>query len=189
VFCADHGEMLGDHQWIRKRNAFEPAARIPFLARFPGEMNLVQGCVRDDVVELMDIMPTLLEAAGVNIPSTVEGRSLLPLLRGNGAWRAYVHGECANIPTRESGMEYLTDGRRKYIWYPAQGMEQYFDLEKDPREMTDLAGASGFGDEIGYWRGLLMRELRGRPEGFTDGRELKHLPGPTASCLPGFESR
>ncbi len=188
LFLSDHGDMIGDHQWLRKRNAFEGSARVPFLMRLPDSMGGMKGQVRSEVVELMDIMPTLLETAGVDIPDRVDGRSVLPLLRGAvPEWREYLHGECAIVPTAGSGMQYLTDGHRKYIWYPGTGEEHYFDLDSDPCEMHNLVGSAGHGGEIACWRKRLVAELKGRPEGFTDGATLKTLGGPTPLCLPGFE--
>jgi len=184
LFCSDHGEMLGDHQWIRKRNAFEGSARIPFIIRFPKEMGIRQGIVREEPVELMDVMPTLLDAAGVSIPESVHGRSVLPLLRGNAEWRRYVHGECSSIPTLNSGMQYLTDGKRKYIWYPGTGEELYFNLEQDPDEMNDLSRDPEYRQEISSWRAALAAELAGRPERFSDGTRLLTVGGPTPPCLP-----
>lgn len=187
AFVADHGEMLGDHQWIRKRNAYEPSARIPFLLRFPRETGLPCGEVREEVVELMDVMPTLLDAAGAPIPATVEGRSLLPRLRDrNHPWREWIHGECAAIPTLNSGMQYLTDGRRKFIWFPGTGREQFFDLEQDPGEMTDLAADKPRAPEIELWRRRLARQLAGRPEGFSDGRLLAPIGGPSPAARPEY---
>ncbi len=199
LFLADHGEMLGDHQWIRKRSPYEPSARIPMVMRLPQEMGIPQRHEVHQVVELMDVMPTLLEAAGAKVPETVEGRSLLPLLRDeNPPWREYLHGECAEMPTAPAvphglygqagtGQQYLTDGRRKYVWFPGQGAEQYFDLESDPREMHDLAADPARAGEVRLWRERLVEELEGRPEGFTDGKRLLKLDGPTPFCLPGFE--
>jgi arylsulfatase A-like enzyme len=185
VFTADHGEMLGDHQWIRKRNAYEGSARIPFLFLFPPQMGIEQGKQMDTVVELMDIMPTLLDAAGVEIPETVDGESLLPEMKGEGKLdRTYIHGECASVPSRDSGMQYLTDGKKKYIYYPGTGEEDYFDLENDPQEMVNLAGHEKYSDEIAEWRSILVKELTGRPEGFTDGKELKHLGAATNLFMP-----
>ncbi|MBW1697742.1 MAG: arylsulfatase [Deltaproteobacteria bacterium] len=190
IFISDHGDMLGDHQWIRKRTAYEPSARIPFLIRFPQEADIEQGRVIDEVVELMDIMPTVLEACGISIPETVDGMSLFPLLRKqNIKWRRYLHGECCDIPSLNSGMQYLTDGKKKYIWFPGSGTEQYFDLQADPREMTNLAGQADCRDEIEYWRSVLISELAGRPEGFTDGKQLKVLGKPTPAWLPGYEQQ
>ena len=178
VFTSDHGEMLGDHQWLRKRNPYEPSARVPMLFNFPGPMEVRQQRVVDHPVELMDIMPTLLDAAGAPVPDTVDGQSMMPLLRDpSHAWRDYLHGECAVVPTAGGGMQYLTDGRRKYVWLPGQGAEQFFDLEVDPREIVNLADDPARADEIATWRSRLIGELRGRPEGFVEGGELKRLDG------------
>lgn len=187
VFTSDHGEMLGDHQWVRKRSPFEGSAHIPMLMRFPRSMDVQQETVCEHPVELMDVMPTILDAAGVALPDTIQGRSLLPLLRGQTRWREYVHGECAAVPTLNSGQQYLTDGRRKYCWFPGQGRELYFDLEDDPSEMHDLAGQAGYADEVAEWRRILVGELEGRPEGFVRGGDLQKLDGTTPPFLPGYE--
>lgn len=188
VFTSDHGEMLGDHQWTRKRNAYEPSAHIPLLMRFPENLGVRGGQVCDRPVELMDVMPTLLDAAGVPVPESVDGRSVMPLVRGESSdWREYIHGECADVPTLNSGMQYMTDGRRKYIWFPGLGREQYFDLESDPCELHDLTGRSEYAAEIAVWRGRLVNELAGRPEGFTNGAKLLPLGNRTPPCLPGLE--
>jgi arylsulfatase A-like enzyme len=134
-------------------------------------------------VDVTDVMPTLLDAVGVPIPETVEGRSVLPLLHGEADWRRCIHGECANVTSLDSGMQFLTDGQWRYIWFPALGTEQFFDLVHDPREMTDLAPDPAYAAELRDWRARLIRELTGRPEGFTDGRSLLQLDGPTANII------
>ena len=187
VFCSDHGEMLGDHQYSRKSAPYEPSARIPMLMRFPESMGLAGGVTVDEPVELMDIMPTLLDAVGVPVPCMVDGRSVLGLLRGDDDWRPYLHGEAAHIGAFDSGMQFLTDGKRKYIWFPGVNREQFFDIENDPTEMHDLIHDPGRRDEIETWRRRLVEELTGRPEGFTDGRRLLGQSGATALCLPGYE--
>ncbi len=179
VFLSDHCEMLGDHQWIRKRNAFEPSARVPMLFSFPQPFQVAPQ-VRDEPVELMDVMPTLLEAAGVPIPQTVDGASLIGLLSGRSTtWRDYLHGECAEVPTLGSGMQYVTDGRRKFIWYPGTGAEQFFDLESDPNERHNLTAEAGRATEITRWRQRLITHLTNRPEGFTDGTRLRAIGKPS----------
>ena len=188
VFASDHGEMLGDHQWLRKRNPFEPSARVPLLMKFPNGLGLPQEQVIDRPVELMDIMPTLLDAVGVPIPDTVDGESVLPIIRDSQAgWREYVHGECASVPTSNSGMQYVTDGKRKFAYLPGQGRELFFDVENDPCEMSNLADDSGWADEVAMWRSRLVGELVGRPEGFTDGEQLLVKDGSTAGTIPVWE--
>ncbi len=187
VFLSDHGEMLGDHQWIRKRNAFEPSAHIPLIIRLPRHLQRAPQ-VRDEPVELMDVMPTLLEAAGVPIPATVDGASLLGLANGRSqAWRDYLHGECADVPSLGSGMQYVTDGRQKYIWYPGTGAEQYFDLEHDPREMVNRVDHPACEAAVAVWRQRLVERLAGRPEGFTDGTRLCPIGRASPFVRPGLE--
>jgi arylsulfatase A-like enzyme len=190
LFVSDHGEMLGDHQWIRKRSAYEGSARVPYLMKFPRQMGIEPGQVRSEVVELMDVMPTLLDAAGCEIPESVDGQSLLPLVRGDTSrWREHLHGECAEVPGTNSGQQWFVTPDRKYIWHPGTGVEQYFNLQQDPREMHEVSGEARYADEIEHFRGLMVKKLQGRPEGFSDGKELKVLSGPTPFCLPGYEQQ
>lgn len=187
IFTSDHGEMLGDHGWVRKRSAYEGSARIPLFFTFPGEAarqhGIVSGSAAPDAVELMDIMPTILELAGVEIPGDVDGTSLLPALRGESLEREFIHGECARLETIRSGMHYLTDGRQKYIWYPGLGLEQLFDLANDPQELHNLAADSACVEALADWRQRLIDQLDGREEGFVQDRRLAKLDGPTQVCV------
>lgn len=187
IFCSDHGEMLGDHQWTRKCVPYQGSVRVPFLLKLPKSMGNHQQKVSDKPVELMDIMPTILEAAGVKIPETVDGDSVLPLIRGEHEWREYVHSEINCLNEGGTGYQMLTDGKRKYIWFPGRGVEQFFDLESDPEERVELSKDPTRQEEIASWSSRLVEELKGRPEGFTDGEKLLKLDGPTMNVLPGFE--
>ena len=117
LFTSDHGEMLGDHHMIGKTRALEGSARVPFLCRPPRSWGLPAGRVIDAPVGLQDVMPTLLDAAGVPIPEPCTGRSVLPLIRGEvepgvaGAWRDALHGEHPRRYPQHGAMHYLVDGR------------------------------------------------------------------------------
>jgi len=188
IFTSDHGEMLGEHQWIRKRSAFEGSARIPFIINLPKSFNIEQGETLGDVVELMDVMPTVLDAVGVDIPETVDGKSLMPLIRGdNEPWRDYIHGECSPMETIKSGMQFITDGKDKYIFYPGTGEEQFFDLVNDPVEMTNLVNDPAYADRVQQGRTRLITELESRPENFVVNGQLATLGGPTPSFLPEYK--
>lgn len=199
LFTSDHGELLGDHRLMRKTRPFEGSARIPFLMHWPESFgtarNLKRGQVLDQPVELMDVMPTLLDAAEAPIPAGVDGRSLLPLLQGESAWRPHLHGEMAGCGGAKdysgcaTGMQFLTDGRWKYAWEPGPGTEYLFDLDADPMELRNLALVPAFAAERLKWRGTLIETLRGRPEGFvgTDG-DLAVLGDQTPPFMPGFKS-
>ena len=178
VFTSDHGEMLGDHYLWRKSRAYEPSARVPFLIRAPKRFGLQPGRVVDLPTTHADIMPTLLEMADIPVPETVDGRSLAPLMQGEDvAWREWVHIE--HVPYHQA----LTDGRTKYIWSPADGKEQLFDLVADPMECHDLVEQPQAKEQLQLWRGRLIEELGNRPEGFTDGERL--IPGRPYKALLG----
>ncbi len=170
-FVADHGEMLGDHRMFRKGYAYEGSARIPFLLNGPAGSGLLRNARLDPAVELRDVMPTLLECAGLPVPEEVEGRSLLPLARGEQPeWRDLLHGEHTVFG---QSMHWLTNGHAKYIWWSEAGTEQLFDLDADPEEIHDLAGERP--EHVAGLRRRLIAELTGREEGFTDGISL--VPG------------
>ncbi len=183
IFTADHGEMLGDHYHYHKCFPYEGSAHIPFLVCGPG-IDCLQTC--DRTVGWHDVMPTLLDLAGLPIPDSVDGSSIAPLLMGRKAqWRDYIHGECClnhrpRLPGQqiegnaafEGGMQYLTDGTTKYIWFPHSGREMLFGLVNDPHESHDLANDAEHEETAALWRSRLIKELDGRPEGFSDGRQL-----------------
>lgn len=187
IYTSDHGEMLGDHGWVRKRSAYEGSARIPLFVTFPKQFaqahGIVQGTDVPDVVELMDIMPTIMEALGLEIPEDIDGLSLMPTMRQERLEREYIHGECARMETIGSGMQYLTDGVQKYIWYPGLGQEQLFDLSEDPKELHNLVNDPGYKDAVDTWRKRLVQELDGREEGFVKDGRLVKLDGPTPVCV------
>ena len=176
MLVSDHGEMLGDHYLWRKTVPYEPSARIPFLLRAPERFGIAPRTVVDKAVCLEDVMPTLLDLAGVDIPHTVEGRSVLPVARGEDVpWRDRLHIEHADMHHT------LTDGREKYVWFVADGREQLFDLAEDPQELHEFSGDRP--DRLAHWRELMVQELNDRPEGFTDGTRL--VPGrPYGAVLP-----
>jgi arylsulfatase A-like enzyme len=160
LFASDHGDMLGDHHLFRKGLPYEGSAKVPFILYDPtGLLRLKKGHVADEPVELMDIMPTLLEAAGIPIPTVLEGKSVLPLARGEQApWRDYVHGEYSG----GNAHHYLTDGVEKYIHFVRKGVEQLFDLRRDPQELHNLVGDPAYEDQLHIWRRRLHDELEGR---------------------------
>jgi len=167
VLCSDHGEMLGDHYCWAKSLPYEGAARVPLLIRTPERFGIRPGTVVEAPVGLEDLMPTVLEMAGVAVPETVEGRSLLPLLCGEPTdWRPWIQIECA------TGFQCLTDGKEKYVWFTRDGVEQFFDLTEDPQELRNLIGAPDRVDRVGWWRAQLVQALRDRPEGWSDGSRL-----------------
>ncbi len=170
VYTSDHGDMMGDHHLHRKTYAYEGSARVPFVIGYPqGYTGPTGRC--EKVVGLQDVMPTILEVAGVEGPAGMTGRSVLAAARG-AEWRTFLHGEHSPCYALEPAMHYLTDGRYKYIWFPATGEEQCFDLVADPTELVDLAAHPERRDEVAEWRRRLVGVLAERGDGFSDGKVL-----------------
>ncbi len=180
IFVSDHGEMLGDHHLFRKQLPYLGSANVPLLMSFPAGMGIARRQTPHHAVELRDIMPTLLDAAGLAVPEGVEGRSVLPLLRDPAApWRPYIHGEHSG--SREWSNHWIADGRYKYIWYSQTGVEQLFDTQSDPTELHDLAESASCRNTLQQMRRHLVTELTGREEGYTDGQRLITARPPKAT--------
>lgn len=177
LFTSDHGDMLGDHHLWRKTYAYEGSSRVPFLVVPPQAHGRPARAVADEVVELRDIMPTLLDAAGAPIPATVDGQSVLPLMQTPATdWRPYIHGEHCTCYHPAQEMQYVTDGRRKFIWLPRIHQEQFFDLTIDPQECHNLIDDPARQAEIATWRGYLIGELAARQCGWVQDGQLSSPP-------------
>ncbi len=187
LFVSDHGEMLGDHNLFRKTWPYEASARIPFLVRGPKSWSLPTEQTCASPVGLQDVMPTILDAAGIEVPSTCTGHSLLPILRGDkNRIRDVLHGEHAGCYEYDHGNHFLADGSTKYIWYSQTGREHLFDLESDPQEEHDLALQADADTLLQPWRRRLVETLKDRPEGFVVDGDLvsgrEHRP-----MMPGYD--
>ncbi|MBI1358322.1 MAG: arylsulfatase [Acidobacteria bacterium] len=181
IFFSDHGDMLGDHHLWRKCYAYEPSARIPMILRWPGGLAAGErGQVRDEPVEIRDVLPTFLDAAGAEAPEHLDGRSLLDLARGRADdWRRHIDLEHSICYSPKNNWSALTDGRWKYIYHALDGEEQLFDLSSDPGEESSLAGESTHTKTLAEWRGKLVDlfEQQGRGEPFLRNGKLSPRPG------------
>jgi len=174
LFFADHGDMLSDHHLWRKTYAYEGSAKIPMILRWPKSMDAarLRGGKLPPPVELRDVLPTFLDAAGATIPNQLDGKSLLELVRGRtGNWRPFIDLEHSMCYSNDHWTA-LTDGRQKYIYYAYDGREQLFDLEKDPGECHDLAGQSSSQDTLKQWRQRMVAHLSERGPEFVENGAL-----------------
>lgn len=150
VFTSDHGDYLGDH-WMGEKDLFhEQSAKIPLIIIDPSkEADATRGTRSDALVEGIDLAPTFVDYFGGKVPGHVlEGRSLLPLLRGErpSDWRKVAFSEYdysmqdvrlkLNQPIERCRLFMVFDGRWKYIH--ASGFRpMLYDLETDPQEFLD----------------------------------------------------
>jgi choline-sulfatase len=138
IFTSDHGEMLGEHGQWSKRLMLEWSARIPLIIAGPGR--IAPGKRVAAPVSLLDLFPTFMEMAEIQVETPLDGRSLLPLVDGRDDGR---ERECVTEYLGEGTIEpirMVRRGQMKYITvngYPPQ----LFDLKRDPEETTNLAGS------------------------------------------------
>jgi arylsulfatase A-like enzyme len=139
IYLSDQGFYLGEHGWFDKRFMYEESFRTPMVIRYPGVIK--PGTVYNQMILNLDIAPTILDIAGLEIPSEIQGESFLPLLRNstvNGRDALYYHyyenGEHAVSP--HFGLK--TDRYKLIRFYNRVEGWELFDLQRDPDEMKNL---------------------------------------------------
>lgn len=140
LFSTDHGDLTGAHGGMHDKNGVlvQELYHVPLMGRVPGGAS---GAVSDLPVSNMDLSKTVLEAAGCPIPEGLDGRSLMPILRGETPrdWPDYVAGEFfGNQFAYEA--RYVVHNGLKYIFHPGSTDELY-DLDNDPWELHNLIDA------------------------------------------------
>ncbi len=163
VYLGDNGFALGEHGFYDKRDAFEESIRIPMLAMAPGLIK--PGSKMDAMMLNMDLAPTLLEAANINIQKSMklDGQSALPWLRGETIpWRDHIlyeyHWEW-NFPATPTTLAIRGD-RYKYIYYHGVwDRNGFYDLETDPNERVNLINIPAYQEQILSMRSQLFQEL------------------------------
>ena len=166
VFVSDNGYLHGQHGSSGKRTAYDESLRVPFLVRWPASIEADR--VRDELVLNVDLAPTLLDLAGVPVPASMQGRSLRPLLMDAGdegtPWRTEFLSEYYRhefwrqahfaIPTHFA----VRTRQAKFVTYPGHpAWNELFDLERDPLELHNLAGADGVTPNTQDMRARLAR--------------------------------
>jgi N-acetylglucosamine-6-sulfatase len=165
VFTSDNGYFYGEHGLsVERRLAYEESIRLPLLMRYPKVIKA--RTVRDEFALNIDLAPTLLSLAGVGVPDKVQGRSLLPLLKGErSAWRDsfLIELYSDNVFPRISQMGYkaVRNERWKYIHYlELNGMDELYDLKSDPYEMKNVIKERGAEKALQQMKAELERLLR-----------------------------
>ena len=186
VFLSDHGDMLGHHGLWAKGVMYEPSTRIPLLVVPAAGTERYSLPHRDDrLAEIRDVMPTLLDLAGIPIPGHVEGHSLLGPTR-----RSHLYGEHGNDL---HATRMVVEGDYKLIYYPEGNRFQLFHLAEDPEEMCDLAEDPAYRGTREVLQDRLKSELYGGDEAWiSEGRWVglpateKDFPNPNLSAQRGL---
>ncbi len=150
VYTSDQGFYLGEHGWFDKRFMYEESLRTPLLIRWPGKIKPGSAC--DKMVLNLDFGETFLDAAGLSIPEDMQGKSILPLLKGETpeTWRDAIYYHYYEYPAVHMVKRHYGIRTERYklihFYYDIDEWELY-DLQEDPHELNNVYGKEGY-DEI-----------------------------------------
>jgi len=154
IYTSDQGFFLGDHGWYDKRFIYEHAVRMPFLMRYPKEIE--QGTVTDKLLTNLDFAPTLLDYAGIETPAEMQGISGRAMINGNAPkdwqdsfyyryWDHGGHNVCAHYGLRTMTHKLIYFHPSEFNWQGHKDLEPHlepywelYDLEKDPNELNNV---------------------------------------------------
>ena len=145
IYTSDQGFFLGDHGMFDKRFMYEESLRMPFLVRWPAA---IKAGSRSDAIALnVDFAPTFLDAADVKVPGEMQGRSLLPVLRGKTPvdWRSSMYYRYYHDPGDHNTRAHygVRTSTHKLIYFWKKDQWELFDLVRDPNELHNLYGQPG----------------------------------------------
>ena len=168
LFTSDHGDMLGNHNMWAKRLFYADSANIPMIVMGVKDDDRVgYNRVDERIVCWEDVMPTLLDLAGIDVPETAEGVSMFGKTK-----RDWLYGEIGEDAT---ATRMIFDGQYKLIYYPVGNHAQLFDVTSDPNELNNLAGNADYTAILDRLTGLLIGQLYGGDEGWVQDGKLVGL--------------
>lgn len=155
VYTSDQGFYMGEHGWFDKRFMYEESMRTPLIMRLPKGFER-KGDITE-MVQNIDYAPTFLELAGVNVPHDIQGKSLLPLLKGEKVanWRHSLYYHFYEYPAEHMVKRHYgvrTDRYKLIHFYNDIDAWELYDLEKDPSEMHNVINDSAYSDIMTYMR-------------------------------------
>jgi arylsulfatase A-like enzyme len=140
IYTSDQGFFVGEHDWFDKRFMYEESLRMPFLIRYPPMIK--PGTVCKDMIINVDFAPMLLDLAGEKVPADMQGRSFVPLLRGETPpdWRTAMYYRYYHYPgDHQVQMHYgIRTLHHKLIYFHKLDAWEFYDLDKDPLEIKNL---------------------------------------------------
>jgi uncharacterized sulfatase len=157
LLTGDHGYQLGEHGLWAKQTLFEEGTHVPLLVAGPG----IKPGVSAALVEQVDIFPTLAALAGLEIPSSVQGMSLQPLMADTSKpGKPAVFSTMVSTHTKLLGRS-VRDDRFRYIeWDDARGGRHLYDHESDPHELNNLAEQPQHAARVAQMHELLAQHVK-----------------------------
>ncbi|MGB0582665.1 MAG: sulfatase family protein, partial [Limisphaerales bacterium] len=147
IYSSDQGFYLGEHGWFDKRWVYDESLRTPLIVRWPGTTK--PGSFNRDIVSNIDFAETFLDVAGAKVPNDMQGRSLVPLLKGNTPkdWRKHLYYEYFESGGHGVPKHYaVIDKRHKLVHFEDKQLDEWelYDLKEDPNEMTSVYGRTDY---------------------------------------------
>ena len=170
VYTSDQGFYLGEHGWFDKRFMYEESFRTPLIMRWPGRMQ--EGGSRQALVQNIDFAPTLLDAAGLDVPKDMHGKSLVPLFQDDDSdFREALYYHYYEYPGIHAAKRHygVRNDRYKLIhfYYDIDSWE-FYDLQEDPQELNNLIDDPAYAEP----RAEALRQLVALRQQFGDSAEL-----------------
>ena len=159
IYSSDQGFYLGEHGWFDKRWMYEESLQMPFIVRWPGKVK--PGSVDNHLASNLDFAETFLDLAGVPAPADMQGRSLVPILKGQSPadWRKsfyyhyYEYPQPHHVPPHYG----VRTETLKLIYYPLTSEWELFDLARDPHELRSVYNDPAYADKVAELKAELKR--------------------------------
>jgi arylsulfatase A-like enzyme len=174
-YTSDQGWYLGEHGWYDKRWMYEESFRTPLLVRWPGKVEA--GSVSNTMVMNLDLAETFLDIAGVDVPADMQGRSIVPVLKGQTPddWRKSVYYHYYEFPQPHYVHPHrgVRTERHKLIHFYTIDQWELFDLEKDPQEMKSVYDDPAYAQTVADLKQELTRLMEHYQD---DGTSVVEFP-------------
>ncbi len=176
IYSSDQGFYLGDHGWYDKRWMYEESMRMPLIVRWPGVVKA--GSEDKHLVQNLDFAQTFLDIAGVKADPAMQGRSIVPLLKGQAPadWRTSIYYHYYEYPRPHRVQKHYgvrTDRYKLIYYYPVDEWE-LFDLHKDPDELNSVYGHPAYAEIVLE----LKKELKRLQDHYGDVNPHQDPPSP-----------
>lgn len=174
IYSSDQGFFIGDHGWYDKRWMYEESLKMPFIIKWPNV--ITPGSRQQKMIQNIDYAETFLDIAQAAIPDDMQGRSLLPLLKGESVndWRDSIYYHYYEYPSVHMVPKHngIRTERYKLMHFYEFGEWEFYDLENDPEELNNLYGKSEFAELIETHKA----KLASLQEYYDDDSELPEMP-------------
>ncbi|MCB0687605.1 MAG: sulfatase-like hydrolase/transferase [Saprospiraceae bacterium] len=158
IFTSDHGDMLTGHGMIFKlgSNGYEELFKVPAIIKLPGYGSGNQQ--HDQLVSSIDLLPTILETAGIPIPDSIDGQSMLPILNGSKqTFRKFIFSEI-HSSNADGKTIICRDDHYKYVYHwLSNDVDEFYDLVTDPGELNNLYTQAAYSDQISRMQEAIIK--------------------------------